>query len=126
MQIQESPKTLSITAKPRSIPLGPLSRYVETFNKDGAPSGWKLRRDLSLSGRSAGECFFTADGTLIFRVFARSAWGGEDDFVTEDYVRLEDEGNVCITRQTIRMADGRSASQFIVGNYAGTKPPPGH
>ena len=41
-------------------------------------------------------------------------------------MRLEDEGNVCITRQTIRMASGASATQYVVGNYAGTKPPPGH
>jgi hypothetical protein len=34
-QLNESAKTLSLIAKPRSIPLGPLSRYVECFNKVG-------------------------------------------------------------------------------------------
>lgn len=66
-QIQETPSCVSITAKPKSIPLGPLSRYVETFNKDCSSSTWRLRRDLTLSGRSVGQCFFTTDGTLIFR-----------------------------------------------------------
>lgn len=62
------------------------------------------------------------------RVFARSGWGeGQTDFVTEDYIRLEDEGNVCVTRQTIRVyATGATGTQYVVGRYAGLKPPPGH
>ena len=64
--LQDSPTAVVLTAKPRSIPLGPLSRYVETFAKDGSPTSWNLRRDVRF-GRSEGQVFFTACGALIFR-----------------------------------------------------------
>jgi hypothetical protein len=43
-----------MTAKPRSIPLGPLSRYVETFAKDGSTTAWNMRRDIAV-GRTTGQ-----------------------------------------------------------------------
>lgn len=59
-------------------------------------------------------------------VFARN-WGGDVEFVTEDYIRLDDEGNLNVTRQCLKhIASGRTGSQYVVGFYAGDKPPPGH
>ena len=71
-----------LTAKPRSIPLGPLSRYVETYSKDFTTTYWNMRRDIRM-GRSTGQMYFTACGTLIFRVHAKGLWGDEVEFVME-------------------------------------------
>jgi hypothetical protein len=54
-------------------------------------------------------------------------WGGQADFVTEDYIRLEDEGNTVVVRQCVKhLASGRKGVQYVVGDYTGDKPPPGH
>lgn len=59
-------------------------------------------------------------------MFAKN-WSGSVEFVTEDYIRLEDEGNANVTRQCIKhLESGREASQYVVGFYAGLTPPPGH
>jgi hypothetical protein len=65
--VLDTPTSWSLVVKPDSIPLGPLSRYAESFNKDGSETTWKLRRDLSVAGRSYGQMFYTACGTLILR-----------------------------------------------------------
>ena len=81
-QLNDKPTSLVLTAKPRSIPLGPLSRYVETYSKDFTTTYWNMRRDIRM-GRSTGQMYFTACGTLIFRVHAKGLWGDEVEFVME-------------------------------------------
>jgi hypothetical protein len=115
-----------MTAKPAAIPLGPLSRYVETFSKDGTPTSWALRRDIKM-GRSTGQMYFTACGTLIFRVFTRGVFGGDPDTICEEYSRLEDGGRRIISLQRcLHIPTGRTAEQWLVGTWAGATPPPGH
>jgi hypothetical protein len=54
-------------------------------------------------------------------------WGSAPEWVGEDYIRLEDEGNTIVVRQCAKhMFSGASAVQFIVGDYVGDRPPPGH
>jgi hypothetical protein len=61
------------------------------------------------------------------RVWARSLWSSEPDFVMEEYNRLDDEGNTIVTRQCCRhYASGRTAVQYLVGEWAGDTPLPGH
>ena len=80
----------------------------------------------SQAGRSVGQMYFTACGTLVFRVYAKSMWGGAADFVTEEYMRLEDQGNVIVSRQMCKhLASGKMARQYLIGNWM-KKPPPGH
>ncbi|KAI8466165.1 MAG: hypothetical protein J3K34DRAFT_434697 [Monoraphidium minutum] len=124
--VLETPTTWSIVVKPDSIPLGPLSRYVETFRKDGATSAWKLRRDLMLTGKSQGQLYFTSCGTLILRSFAKGMFGG-DDFTCEDYIRMEDEGNAVVLRQCVtHLASGRAGVQYMIGAWGGERGPPGY
>jgi hypothetical protein len=60
-------------------------------------------------------------------VWARSLWSSEPDFVMEEYNRLDDEGNTIVTRQCCRhYASGRTAVQYLVGEWAGDTPLPGH
>jgi hypothetical protein len=78
-------------------------------------------------GRSSGQLFFTACGTLIFRVYAKGMWGDASEYVCEEYSRLEDEGNTIISRQCCKhMASGKTATQYLIGEWAGDSPPPGH
>jgi hypothetical protein len=79
-------------------------------------------------GRSVGQLFYTACGTLIFRVYAKGLWGDAVEWVCEEYSRLEDdEGNTIISRQCCKhMASGKTATQYLVGDWAGDTPPPGH
>ncbi len=46
----------------------------EHFAKDGKTTSWRMRRDLK-AGRTFGEMYYTADGTLIWRVQAKGLWG---------------------------------------------------
>lgn len=41
--------------------------------------------------------------------------------------RLEDEGNTIVSRQCCKhFASGRTAVQYLVGDWLGLHPPPGH
>ena len=61
------------------------------------------------------------------RVYAHGLFATEPDFVTEEYSRLEDGGAVIVSRQCCRhYASGRTATQYLVGEWAGEAPPPGH
>lgn len=78
-------------------------------------------------GRSSGQIFFTACGTLIFRVYAKGVWSNEPEYVTEEYNRLEDEGNTIVARQCCKhYATGKTATQYLVGDWQGYDPPAGH
>lgn len=124
--LQDGPCALTMTAKPRSIPLGPLSRYVETFSKDGSTTAWTMRRDVKI-GRSTGQMYFTECGTLIFRVYAKGMWSNEPEYVCEEYSHLEDNGTTIVSRQCCKhFATGKVAEQHLVGTWAGAIPPPGH
>jgi hypothetical protein len=115
-----------MTAKPRSLPLGPWARYSETFAKDGSTTAWSLRRDIKV-GRSTGQMYFTACGTLIFRVFGRGVFSSEPEWVCEEYSRLEDGGRRIVSLQRCKhFPSGRAAEQYLVGSYHGPEPPPGH
>jgi hypothetical protein len=47
--------------------------------------------------------------------------------VTEEYSRLEDEGNTIVSRQCCKhYASGKTAAQYLVGDWVGLTPPPGH
>lgn len=71
-QIEETPTTLTMTVKPKFLPPGlGVSRYTEHYQKDGSLTDWRLRRDLRV-GKSYGNLYFTADGTLIYRLVAAS------------------------------------------------------
>jgi len=84
-----------------------------------------MRRDIRV-GRSSGQMYFTACGTLIFRVYAKSLWGGDPEYVMEEYSRLEDEGNTIVSRQCCtHLGSGRVAVQYLVGDWM-AEPPPGH
>ena len=62
--------------------------------------------------------YFTACGTLIFRVYAKGLWGDTAEYVTEEYSRLEDEGNVIVSRQMCKhLASGKTARQYLIGNW---------
>jgi len=116
---------MTMTAKPGSIPLGPLSRYVEPFAKDGSTTHWAMRRDIKM-GRTSGQLYFTACGTLIFRVFVKGLFSNVE-YVCEDYSTLEEGGKVIASRQTcVHLATGRTAEQFQIGRWMGLVPPPGH
>ena len=117
---------LSMTAKPRLIPFGPWSRYVETFAKDGSVTPITLRRDTRV-GRSSGQVFFTACGTLILRVSCRGLFCDEPDAVFEDYLTLSENGSSIVTRQTCYHYPGRRMTQqLLVGDRIGDVPPIGH
>ncbi|KAI8463214.1 MAG: hypothetical protein J3K34DRAFT_475418 [Monoraphidium minutum] len=123
--LQDGPHQLTMTAKPRSIPLGPLSRYVETFAKDGGETHWNMRRDIKV-GRSSGRMYFTTCGTLIFRVYTYGLFSSEPELVNEEYSRLARGGKEIITLQRcLHYASGRTADQVLIGNYVGPTPPPG-
>ena len=124
-QFKETNATLSLTAKPRSVPLGPLSRYHESFAKDGSVTYMTLRRDQRI-GRSSGQMFFTACGTLILRVHGRGFFCDEPDMVCEDYITLSDDGRTIFTRQKCYLfATKRAAEQVLVGRRTGDEPSPG-
>lgn len=60
------------------------------------------------------------------RVYGKSLWG-KDDFVCEDYLHMEDEGNIVVLRQCVRhVASGRTGVQYMVGVWGGNRAPPGY
>lgn len=113
--IQEGDKELTVTVKPRFVPPG-FPRYVETYDKSNAVEPtWALRRDLK-TGRSYGKIYMTADGTLIFRVWTRPMFSNAVDIITEEYMRLEEGGNVLVARQCcLQVSTGKRAVQYLVG-----------
>ena len=114
-QFKETNATFGLTAKPRSVPLGPLSRYHETFAKNGSTTYMTLRRDMRV-GRASGQMYFTACGTLILRVFSRGFFRDEPDLVFEDYITLSDDAKTIYSRQKCYVfATKRRAEQLLVG-----------
>jgi hypothetical protein len=113
---------MTMTARPRAIPI----RYVETFAKDGSATHFAMRRDIRM-GRSTAQLYFTACGTLIFRVTVFGLFSSQPDYVCEDYLRLEEGGRAVVTRQCCtQVATGRTAVQVQVAEWMGLEPPVGH
>eukprot|EP00878_Enallax_costatus_P036011 GHUV01040284.1.p2 GENE.GHUV01040284.1~~GHUV01040284.1.p2 ORF type:complete len:147 (+),score=33.50 GHUV01040284.1:337-777(+) len=100
-----------------------ITKYTETYNKDQTPSSWNMRRDIRV-GKTVGQMFMTTDGILILRVCAYGMFSNKIEWVNEDYIRLEDNGETIVTRQICKvMADNSVQSQYMVARKAGTAPP---
>lgn len=122
-QLQEDDGTFNITACPRALPRA-LASYTETYSKAaGTRTHWGMRRDVRM-GRSVGELFYTACGTLIFRVTSKGLMSDEPVFVAEDYIMLDAGGRSITTRQCCCVAaTGARAEQVLGGLYLGPTPP---
>jgi hypothetical protein len=57
----------------------------------------------------------TSDGTLILRTVSRSVRSKEVENITEDYLTLEDNGQVVVDRMCcMHVASGKRATQYQV------------
>eukprot|EP00878_Enallax_costatus_P001423 GHUV01001573.1.p1 GENE.GHUV01001573.1~~GHUV01001573.1.p1 ORF type:complete len:362 (+),score=102.12 GHUV01001573.1:561-1646(+) len=100
-----------------------ITNYTEYYNLDQTPSNWCLRRDLRV-GKTIGQMFMTTSGILILRLCASGMFSSKMEWATEDYIRLEDNGETIVDRQVCKlMANGSVASQYLIGRKAGTAPP---
>jgi len=117
---------LVLTATPQIIAIPGVVSYSEYYNLDSTPTTWALRRDISL-GRSRGQMFMTTDGILIFRVFSMGVFSNTVDWIVEDYMRVEDNGKVIITKQwSNHVGKGSNCSQYLIGTKTGPLPPSKH
>lgn len=66
--------------------------------------------------------------THTHRVFSSGVFSKTVDWICEDYMRVEDNGNVMICRQYSKyMPDNSTCSQYLIGRKLGPTPPPkGH
>lgn len=122
--LQETDTSFTVTVKPGFMPPG-LPRYTETYDKsmDTEPS-WSMRRDLRL-GSTSGQIFMTTDGMLILRARSRPMFGSID-YVMEEYMRLEEGGQVIVDRMCcLEVKSGNTATQYVVGHRHAV-PPRGH
>jgi hypothetical protein len=66
------------------------------------------RRDLKM-GRGYGKLFMTADGMLVARVWQRPAFSDRVDIIMEEYMRLEQNGEVIVDKMTcLHVSDSRT------------------
>lgn len=124
-QLQEDAETFTLTARPRALPRA-VALYNEPFSKaPGAQTQWVGRRDLRM-GRMAGQIFYTACGTLVFRLYYRGVFSDSPAYVAEDYMTLAPGGRGLITRQCCFIpATGARAEHVLFGAYGGAAPPEG-
>lgn len=96
-------------------------QVVEHFNKDGSETWWLKRRDL-VPGRTFGNVYATADGTIILRLYGRGLMSSTVDHVSEDYISLDKHpryGEVVNVRMAfMNYKTGARAEQFTVGKRA--------
>lgn len=60
---------------------------------------------------------------LLCRVCAYGLFSRNVEWINEDYLRLEDNGETVVTRQVCKvMADNSVQSQILIGRKAGTAP----
>lgn len=116
-----SANQLLLTASPTLLAIPGVVNYTEYFNKDSTLTTWTLRRDIHI-GRTQGQMFMTTDGILIFRVFTIGMFSKKVEWVGEDYMRLEDNGETMIARQLCRWTDNSIEHQFLIGRKAGPNP----
>eukprot|EP00775_Hariotina_reticulata_P008962 gene8962-9137_t len=114
--IHETSNSLKITAIPNWLPPGINTGYEELFDKSNkGDSYWNLRRDMKL-GSCVGRMFLTTDGTIVLRVGSRGLLTSEFDCITEDYLTLEEDGEVLVDRMcALHVASGKRATQYQVG-----------
>lgn len=63
---------------------------------------------------------------LYCRVWTRPMFGNDVDLITEEYMRLEEDGQVLVARQCcLDVKSGKRAVQYLVGRRYET-PPKGH
>jgi hypothetical protein len=124
MWLQETDKSFSVMVKPTFVPPG-LPRYTELYDKTMATEpSWPMRRDLRL-GSTSGQIYMTTEGLLILRALSKPLWGNID-IVMEEYLRLEESGQVIVDRQCLlELKTGRKAIQYLVGRRHDV-PPKGH
>ena len=61
------------------------------------------------------------------RVFSSGVFSKTVDWVCEDYMRVEDNGKLIITKQYSKLlSDGSKRSQYLIGRNLGPTPPPKH
>uniref|UniRef100_A0A383WPQ1 Uncharacterized protein n=1 Tax=Tetradesmus obliquus TaxID=3088 RepID=A0A383WPQ1_TETOB len=114
--LQENDTTMTVTAKPSFLPPGALANYCEYYDKTNATEAvWPLRRDMGF-GSMSGRIYMTADGTLVLRTVSRSMMRHEVESVCEDYLSLEEDGQVVVDRMCcMHVASGKRAVQYQVG-----------
>eukprot|EP00775_Hariotina_reticulata_P010817 gene10817-10973_t len=114
MLIEENDQHLKLEATLGFMPPG-LTGYSEMYTKQGAgESSWAMRRDLR-PGRSFGLMYFTSDGMLVLRHRTRGLFGREDDYIFEDYIYVEEDGNVLIDKMCmLQVATGKTSVQTLV------------
>lgn len=85
---------------------------TETYDKSNKTlPHWSMRRDLRL-GTTCGEIFMTTDGMLVLRTRTKPMFGSTHDLVQEEYMRLEDEGQLIVDRMCcMEVKSGRKATQ---------------
>lgn len=100
-----------------------MALYAEAFSKaPGALTQWVGRRDLRM-GRTAGQIFYTACGTLVFRLYYKGVFSDAPAFIAEDYMSLQPGGRGIVTRQCgFAPASGGRAEQVLYGDYEGAAP----
>lgn len=108
--LQETDKGFTVTVKPAFLPPG-LPRYTETYDKSNATEPcWSMRRDLRL-GTTSGQIFMTTDGMLVLRARSKPMFGAHD-FIMEEYMRLEEAGQVIVDRMCcLCIKSGNRATQ---------------
>lgn len=50
------------------------------------------------AGTTSGQIFMTTDGMLILRARSKPLFGSAHDFIMEEYMRLEEDGEVIVDR----------------------------
>lgn len=116
--IEETATELSIVANPKFLPafLG-IDGYAEQYDKSNkVEHSWFPRRDLKM-GRAYGKLYMTADGMLIARVWQRPAFSDRVEIIMEEYMRLEQGGEVIVDKMTcLHVESGKRATQYLVGH----------
>eukprot|EP00878_Enallax_costatus_P000460 GHUV01000552.1.p1 GENE.GHUV01000552.1~~GHUV01000552.1.p1 ORF type:complete len:402 (+),score=80.93 GHUV01000552.1:142-1347(+) len=126
MWLRDVDKQMLLHATPTIIAIPGVMNYTEYFNKDHTPASWTLRRDIRV-GKTVGQMFMTTDGLLILRVFTYGIFSRAVEWIGEDYIRLEDNGETIVTRQMCKiMADNSIGNQFLIGRKCGKSPPKRH
>lgn len=115
MAIGETDGQLTVAGQPTFMPPGLPAAYCEVYDKtNSAESTWTPRRDLKL-GSCSGKIYMTDTGMVVLRIEARAAFSGRVEFIVEDYLTLEEGGQVIVDRMCcLEVATGRRATQLQV------------
>ncbi|KAF6265361.1 RNA dependent RNA polymerase-domain-containing protein [Scenedesmus sp. NREL 46B-D3] len=115
LDLKEVNGQLLLAAQPKFLPPGLPAAYTEVFEKNKAEGGsWNMRRDMRL-GSTVGKIYMTDSGTLILRSETKPAFGRKVDLILEDYLTLEEGGQVIVDRMCcLEVATGRRVTQYQV------------